>query len=99
MAFRPTPTTAVSAALAAHVAAANPHPVYAAAATLTAHTGAADPHPQYQREGQSISTVGFFGIPATGDAPEVAGSKAANAALGSLITALEALGLVIDGTS
>lgn len=103
MPFRPTPTTAVSAALAAHVAAGDPHPVYetdaAHTADLAAHTAAGDPHPQYQREGQSINTVGFFGLPVTGDAPTVTGSRAGNAALASLITALESLGLVIDGSS
>jgi hypothetical protein len=46
----------------------------------------------------SGSTLGFFGA-APASKPTVSGSKGGNAALGSLITALAALGLITDGTS
>lgn len=45
--------------------------------------------------GKSGGSIGFFGAtPAT--QPTVTGSKGANAALGSLLTGLAALGLIVD---
>lgn len=46
----------------------------------------------------AANTLGFYG--ATGTAkPTITGAKGGNAALGSLISALAALGLITDGTS
>src|SRR6185436_19467078 len=42
--------------------------------------------------------LGFFGTPATAQ-PTVSGSRGANAALASLLTALAGLGLIVDSSS
>lgn len=49
--------------------------------------------------GQSADKVGFYGVATPVVKPTVTGSKGANAALTSLMTALVALGLVTDTTS
>lgn len=46
----------------------------------------------------AAGTLGFYGSAGTAR-PTVSGAKGGNAALGSLISALAALGLIVDGTS
>lgn len=92
-------TAAVAAAVAAHETAGDPHTGYVTDAALTAHEAASDPHPGYQREGQTISTVGFFGAAVTGARPAVTGSRGGNAALASLLGVLAGLGLITDNTT
>ena len=45
-----------------------------------------------------VGLIGFYGVPPSPQFP-VVGAKGGNVALGSLMTALATIGLVIDGTA
>ena len=72
--------TEVTAAVAAHAAAANPHPVYLTqaegdaayevAGAVAAHAGAADPHTGYQRESEKGLANGYASLDAGGTVPD-----------------------------
>jgi len=67
--------------------------------TATAKFGSPSSPDGYVLGPNSTDLIGFYGLATPIAKPTVTGSKGANAALTSLMTALVALGLVIDTTS